>query len=302
MTKRNAWQTPILKIDRSLEHPLELSQALSVLSRRLASHSETPALDAQVLAAQTLGKSRSWVLAHPEVHISPTQLGWLDLAAQRLEAGEPLPYVLGKWEFYGLSFSISPAVLIPRPETELLVEQALTWCRGRNENRPLIADIGTGSGCIAISLAYHLPDTHLIASDLSEAALRVARQNVHQHQVASQVALIQADLLAPFAHASFDLICANLPYIPTSILRQLAVSASEPTLALDGGIDGLDILRRFLGQIENCVKPGGLLLAEIEATQGPVVLETAQRMFPTAKVSIHPDLAGKDRLLSVHLR
>lgn len=275
---------------------------LTALSQRLSPNSETHSLDAQVLAASAVGRSRSWVLAHPEAQITPAQINWLEQAAQRLEAGEALPYVLGKWEFYSLLFTITPDVLIPRPETELLVEQALEWRRRRNPGPLRIADIGTGSGCIAISLACQLPGNQVVASDLSEAALRVAQQNVYQHGVAAQVALVQADLLAPFQHGCFDLVCANLPYIPTNMLRQMEVYSREPTLALDGGSDGLELIRRLLSQAEACMAPGGLLLAEIEATQGPAALGYAQSILPATHITLHQDLAGKDRLLSVEWR
>ena len=160
----------------------------------------------------------------------------------RLESGQPLPYVLGAWEFYGLTFELTPDVLIPRPETELLVEQALEWLADRPA--PLLAaDVGTGSGCIAISLAVHAPQLRLLASDLSWPALQVARSNLARHRVEGQISLLQCDLLPPLS-LPFDLLVANLPYIPSPVLPGLKLSLSEPPLALDGGLDGLDFIRR----------------------------------------------------------
>jgi release factor glutamine methyltransferase len=221
---------------------------------------------------------------------------------QRRITGEPLPYILGWWEFFGLEFSVSPAVLIPRPETELLVEHALAWLRtARHQaNRNMrAADIGTGSGCIAVSLASHAPGIVIVAVDISRAALEVTRNNVRHHQVEKLVQLVQGDLLGPFASQTFDLICANLPYISTPALAELTIFGREPTLALDGGLDGLSLIRTILAQARQNLAPGGLLLLEIEVTQGQAVQDLASRAFPEAAVSLHQDLAGNDRLIAI---
>ena len=209
--------------------------------------------------------------------------------------------MLGEWEFYGLTFELTPDVLIPRPETELLVEQALEWLADRPA--PLLAaDVGTGSGCIAISLAVHAPRLRLLASDLSWRALQVARGNLARHRVEGQISLLQCDLLPPLS-VPLDLLVANLPYIPSAVLPGLSVSLSEPPLALDGGLDGLDVIRRLLlsaapGQ-RPCLAPGGLLLLEIEASQGQAALSLARQSFPGAEIRLLPDLAGHDRALYV---
>jgi release factor glutamine methyltransferase len=188
---------------------VEISQALSRLKARLEPVSDTASLDAQVLLAHVVGRPRSWVMAHPEAALSPEQQADLEELASRLETGAPLPYVLGHWEFFGLDFLVTPAVLIPRPETELLVDQAIKWLQ-LHPVRRRVAEVGTGSGCIAISLARNLPGLRLLASDLSWPALQVARTNARRHHVAGQVDFILCDLL-PGASASCDLICANLP-------------------------------------------------------------------------------------------
>lgn len=266
------------------------------------------------MLAHVLGKPRSWVLAHPEATLTEKQSQVWEESLRLLERGIPLPYILGHWEFFGLDFIVTPAVLIPRPETELLVEQAIAGCGMRiaeslppaihNPNSEIAwaADVGTGSGCIAISLAVLLPNLQVIATDISLPALQVARRNAHKHSVAERIHFVQTDLISPFlSHASapFHLICANLPYIPTRTLRALPVFGREPTLALDGGVDGLDCIRRILDDARRCLAPDGLLLLEIEESQGEAARRLAGEAFPEREVGVLPDLAGRDRLLVV---
>ena len=276
---------------------IQISDILPELHTRLSSVSQTPLLDAQVLLGHVLGRTRTWVLAHPEAHLSSAQEQALRDALTRLEAGQPLPYVLGHWEFYGLDFFITPETLIPRPETELLVEHALSWSRTRT--KPLRAvDIGTGSGCIAISVALNASNVHVLGCDLSLTALQVAIASANRHGVSGKVDFVQCDLLPP-VKVQFDLICANLPYIPTETLHSLKVYQREPELALDGGEDGLVQIRRLLNEAETALAPGGLLLLEIEASSGAAVHSLAREAFPKADVLVLPDLAGRDRLISV---
>ncbi len=275
---------------------------LEKIVKRLSTVSETAVLDAQVLLAHILDQPRTWVVAHPEVEIPPEYQERLNAAVQRLEEGEPLPYILGYWEFCARRFEVTPQVLIPRPETELLVERALRWLH-RFPQRRWVADVGTGSGCIAVSLAAEIRDVQIVATDISLPALRVARRNAIRHGVQDRVHLLQCDLLplpsAGFAYRRFDLICANLPYIPTPLLRQLKVARHEPLLALDGGSDGLNLIRRLLKLAPAWLALGGMLLMEIEASQGAAVLSLAYDMFESAQIHLHTDLAGQDRLLEV---
>ena len=300
-----------------------VSHRLKEITDILTSASETPALDAQVLLAYILEKPRAWLLAYPEAELSPKQEKQLLQTVQRLQNGEPLPYILGHWEFFGLDFIVTPAVLIPRPETELLIEQALEWLRSR-PSAHIAADIGTGSGCIAVSLAVHASNLHFLATDLSLAALEIARLNARRHKVADQIDFLQADLLKPLNverltdtnnpltdtnnpladriyPPTFNLIIANLPYIPTSTLLDLAVYGREPSQALDGGPDGLGLIRRLLADAPRVLAPGGLLLLEIENRQGPIAKLLAQNAFPYANVSVIPDLAGHDRLVRIEI-
>ncbi len=270
---------------------------LDSIAGRLAGISESAALDAQVLLAHILGHSRAWVFAHPEFELTAEQTCALERAVDRLQAGEPLPYILGHWEFYAADFVITPAVLIPRPETELLVETALAWLRA-NPGRRLAADVGTGSGCIAISLAAHVESLCILASDISGAALDVARQNARRHGVDDRVHQVQADLL-PATRRPFDLICANLPYIPGAKLAELRVAQWEPRLALDGGADGLVLVEGLLAEARRGLARGGLMLLEIEASQGVSGRELARCAFPGAEVDVMVDLAGHDRLIRI---
>ena len=261
--------------------------------------SDTAHLDAQVLVAHALGKTRSWVLAHPEAIITPEEKQRLDELLDRLGEGEPLPYLLGRWEFYGLEFTITPDVLIPRPETELLVEQAITWLRSKLAAL-LAADVGTGSGCIAISLAVHAPHLKVIASDISLPALRVAYANAARHRVDERVFCAQSDML-PATGRAFNLVCANLPYIPSAELARLKVYRREPTLALDGGPDGLRAIRKLLYGLAGRLAEEALLLLEIEETVGEAAKALAMNFYPQARVDLLQDVAEKDRLVRVVL-
>ncbi len=276
---------------------------LDSVAARLLPWSDTPELDAQVLLAHVLGKTRAWLLAHPTAPLEPQQSAVLDDRIQQLERGMPLPYVLGHWEFFGLDFDLTPDVLIPRPETELLVERAIAWLQ-RTPGRHLVADIGTGSGCIAVAIAAHLPNVHFLATDISLAALKVARHNAQKHRVPERIAFLQCDLLPPYpnhlpASLRFDLICANLPYIPTQELHRLPIYGREPTLALDGGPDGLEPFRRVLKLAPRWLAPGGMMLLEIESTKGLQVLSLAYDAFETAVIRLKQDPAGRDRLLEI---
>lgn len=282
-----------------------LAALLADITARLAPLSDTPHLDASVLLAHLVGKPRTWVLAHPEAALTAEQRAALESALARLARGEALPHVLGRWEFYGLDLELTPEVLIPRPETELLVERAIRWLR-RSPRRRLVADVGTGCGCIAVAVAMNVPAAHIIATDISLAALNVAARNVRKYGLARRVDLVQCDLLPPHPEplptaSRFDLICANLPYIPTRTLRRLPVYRRAPSAALNGGADGLDLIRRLLHIAPQWLAPGGMILLEIEASQGLAALSLVYDAFEHARVSLHQDLAGHDRLVRIEL-
>ena len=254
---------------------------------------------ALILLAHVLQKPKTWVLAHPNFHLNPDQKAYLEQLVSRLQQGEPLPYLTGKQAFFGLDFAVSPSVLIPRPETELLVEQALSWLDSHPDAKHAL-DVGTGSGCIAVTLATRKPWLTITATDLSPAALEIAKQNAATHQVTAQIAFEQADLFSS-GDQTFDLVCANLPYIPTSKLGQVNTLAFEPTLALDGGADGLSLIRRLLDQLPPKLNAPALVLLETEATLGAESLALAKTAFPKADVSLLQDLAGLDRLVRIEI-
>ena len=278
---------------------------LSDITDHLTSISDTPALDASVLLAHIIGKPRTWVLAHPELALTSVQQAQLNASLARLARGESFPYVLGHWEFFGLDFEITPDVLIPRPETELLVERAIAWLQ-ESPVRQTVADVGTGSGSIAVSIAVSLPAVRVLATDISLRALGVARRNAIKFDVNHQIDFVQCDLLpghipSLLTDYHFDLICANLPYIPTAALRSLPIYGREPTLALDGGDDGLALIRRLLDVGPEWLAPNAMMLIEIESTLGAQVLSLAHDRLPEATLHLHQDLAGQDRLLEIML-
>jgi release factor glutamine methyltransferase len=260
---------------------------------------DTPQLEAQLLGSLVLGKPRAWLLAHTDLSLSPDQLARLTECLNQRLNHIPLPYITGSWEFFGLDFFVSPHVLIPRPETELLVTHAIDWLK-RHPQRRTALEIGSGSGCISISLAVNMPDLNLIAVDISGLALGLSIRNTRHHQVEGQISFLQSDLASAVA-GRFDLICANLPYIPTPKLAGLEVSRFEPRLALDGGPDGLDLVRSLLTDSPRLIKPGSLLLFEIEAGQGESALAAARSIFPQADCQVYADLAGLPRLLSIEV-
>jgi release factor glutamine methyltransferase len=276
---------------------------LSDTTDRLAAISDTPALDASVLLARILGKTRTWVMAHPELTLTADQQQQLENSLARLESGEPFPYVLGQWEFFGMDFDITPDVLIPRPETELLVEKAIAWMQESGVRRT-VADVGTGSGIIAIAIAVSIPDARILATDISPAALQIAQNNARKHRVEERIHFTECDILPPHPRSlpteeHFDLLCANLPYIPTKALHNLPVYGREPVLALDGGADGLDLFRKLMRRAPEWMAPNSLILLEIEATLGVKALNLACDMFSRAEIHLHKDLTGRDRLLEI---
>jgi len=280
---------------------VSLGNWLHAAIRLLGVSTERPMAEAQWLAAYGLERGRAWVAAHPEVILDEEQQHRLDELLQRRVAGEPLPYILGEWEFYGLRLRVSPAVLIPRPETELLIEDGLAWL-AENPSRRRAADVGTGSGCIAAALAMRVHDLRLVAVDLSGAALRVARQNFAALGLLGRVNLVQGDLLSPVV-GPFDLVCANLPYIPRSMLTELTVAKTEPLLALDGGEDGLCLIDALLRDAPRWMLPGGLMLLEIEQGQGDAAVALAKQLLgEQVEVKLVRDLAGLAREVWIRWR
>lgn len=264
---------------------------------RLRAVSETPALDADLLLCEALGIGRAALLAHLDDVISGAGAAQFEAWLARAAAGEPIAYILGKRGFFDRDFAVTPAVLIPRPETELLLEQALAWAKTHIVR--LAVDIGTGSGALAVTFAAHAPETAVIAADISPEALAVARANARQHGVSERITFLQGDLLEPLIARGLrpGLIMANLPYIPEGELPALAVTRFEPRLALAGGPDGLDLVRRLLEQAAALCAPDALLLLEIGAGQGEAALAAARERLPLREAAVLRDYAGHDRIV-----
>ena len=271
---------------------------LNKIHKEISPKVQSPSLAAQVILGEVLDRPRAWLLTHPDPALTPVQQRQLSAMIQDLKQGIPLPYVIGHWEFYRADFVVSPAVMIPRPETEYLVKHALGWLEDRPSRRKA-ADIGTGTGCISISLAREIPDLKILAGDLSWDALQIARQNIHRHRVSHQIELINMDLLSGI-RTRLDLITANLPYIPTRKLSRLTVANHEPRIALDGGQDGLQTIGRILETAPPYLTPGGLLLLEIDEDTGKESLQLASNLGSAFQVQLEQDLAGQDRYLILH--
>jgi release factor glutamine methyltransferase len=275
-----------------------IARALIWASGQLRAASATPRLDAELLLAHTLGWGRSRVLAEREAPLTEAQRAAFCALVARRAALEPVAYLTGHKEFYGLDFLVDRNVLVPRPETELLVDLALQHARRVPSGRPaLIADIGTGSGCIAVAMAVHLPEASVYATDIATGALGVAGRNAERHAVAERVRLIEGDLLSALPEA-VDLLLSNPPYTVLSEIDE-GVRRHEPYLALDGGREGMQVYRRLLAAAPASLRRGGAAMLEIGAAQGEAVMRLAQAHFPAARIAIHKDLAGLDRVVVI---
>jgi release factor glutamine methyltransferase len=279
---------------------MRIDGALAQAATHLANQGvESPRLDSELLLAYVLDANRAAILARPEQQLTPKQLtSFRDLVVRRGNR-EPLAYIVGHREFYGLDILVDDRVLIPRPETELLVEHALDIA-SRMPASLRIADVGAGSGAIAVSLAVQLPEATLYALDHSAEALDLLAENARRYHVADRVHCLHSDLLATLA-GPVDLITANLPYVTTDEWQELApeIRTYEPRAALDGGPDGLDLIGRLLATAGAYLRPAGAILLEIGAGQGVAVTALARKHFPHACVRLVQDYAGLDRLVTV---
>ena len=235
---------------------------------------ESSRLDAELLLAHVLGKARRWLWTYPDVQISAKDEAAFVVLLERRRRREPLPYLLGEWEFYGRSFTVSPAVLVPRPETELLVEAVLSWAR--RHDAALMVDVGTGSGVIAVTCALELTAARFYAIDLSVDALAMAQANAERHGVAERITWLQGDLLQPvraMGGPPVDAIVANLPYIAEEEMSSLMpeVRDYEPRMALAAGAGGLQLIRRLIEESPAILRSGGLLAMELGCGQAEQV-------------------------------
>lgn len=275
-----------------------LRQAMATLAEAATpSH----ALAAELLLMHALGRDRAWVYAHPEAVLDNEVAQRFSMLVKERAAGVPTQYLTGKQEFWGLEFEVTPAVLIPRPETEHVMEVVLERLgEQRRQGNLRIADIGTGSGCIAVALARELPNGEILATDVSNAALEVARRNAEQHGVSGRIHFAKYDLLGAAGEARrFDLIVSNPPYVARNEEAQLQreVREHEPEQALYGGPTGVEIYSRLVDEAASCLESGGLLAVEI----GYGASERAQQLLDRARwenIHVANDLAGIPRVIS----
>jgi release factor glutamine methyltransferase len=285
---------------------MTIREALEQATHTLAGRSNAR-LDAQVLLSYVLDAERSQLYAYPERTLTPDQEQRFLALIERRVRGEPVAYLTGHKEFYGLDFLVDKRVLIPRPETELLVEAALIICRQMFDagRTPIVADIGTGSGIIPITLAVLEPRLpYLYATDISADALAVAYLNCQLHHVEQRVRLLQGDLLSPLPEA-IDLLTANLPYVGIDEITELSLDVRdyEPQLALFSGSGGLDLLERFFMEVRQTDKlaQGAVLLLEIGYRQRELLTSLLHEIWPQARITFTKDYAGWDRVLQVCL-
>ena len=258
---------------------------------------ETPRLDAEVLLAHVLEKPRIYLYVHYDQPLDPEELAAYRGFVRRRAAREPVAYLVGEREFMGLTFAVSPAVLVPQPDTEALVSEARKRLQGKSGVR--IADVGTGSGAIALSLLHALPDLTAAAVDVSAAALKVARENADRFGLTDRVMFYEGDLLAPLLGQTFDAVLSNPPYIPRGDIAALPPEVqAEPRLALDGGADGLDFYRRLVREAAAFLRPDGFLAVEAGRGEAAVISELA-RTNGWTEVEITKDLAGIDRVVTM---
>jgi release factor glutamine methyltransferase len=303
-----------------------IRETMTAATERLReSGSESARLDAEVLLGWATGVDRATVVAYPEAPIGSDQAARFASALDRRAAGEPVAYIRGLKEFHGLAFGVDRRALIPRPETEAIVDAAIGEVMRRLAERPgeagagpgrggdpvRVADVGTGSGAIAVALAVALRSRHvtmgrnvtILATDASAEALDLARENAVGHGAADGMRFVEADLLPvvlPADASPFDVILANLPYVRTDAIDGLPIAASfEPRSALDGGPDGLDLIRALLGRLPTALTHDGVALLEIGADQGGLAPGAVAALLPGWRATVEPDLAGLPRVLRV---
>ena len=285
------------------DHRRTLLQSLESVRAKLRAHGISEwQIEADVLLRHVIRVARSDFLSlvyGGDTHLTQAQALRLSELVERRLGGEPLSYIVGRREFYGLDLEANESVLIPRQETELLVELALEYLASMDERHgpPTVVDVGTGSGAVALAVAAHADSARVIGVDISPSALTVAMRN-RDRLLGSGVEFVLGDLLTAIA-APVDIIVSNPPYIPNGTLTSLAVEIRrEPTIALDGGTDGLDHFRRLVFQASERLSPGGALIVELMPEQMDTATEIARRMMPNiTSVSIRPDLMGNSRAL-----
>lgn len=283
--------------------------------------SDEAEIEAELLLMHAMRADRVRLFQRLNDALPPRVLATYRRYLDRRAAHEPVAYITRRREFFGLEFEVTPAALIPRPETEVLVELVIGWVRRQRADDPVsIADVGVGCGTIAVALARELPQSRVFAIDTSKRALRLAERNARRHGVDGRIEFLHGSLLTPLSSAHpepksgasrtssrralgrrVDVIASNLPYVRTGDWHQLPpeIREHEPRRSLDGGPDGLRLIRRLLRQAPHYLTPGGALFAEIGDDEGPAAKAAAERCFPTSRIDVRPDLAGLDRVLVI---
>jgi release factor glutamine methyltransferase len=274
---------------------LNLRQALGSVRKALRNKDfEDASIEGEILLRHILKVERAYLFSHLDDVLTSFQEDALKKVLARRIQEEPVSYIIGHKEFYGLDFIVDNRVLIPRPESELMVEKTIEIVK--KQKITTIADIGTGSGAIAISLAVNLPDVIIHATDISKDALEVARQNCKKHRVEDRIVLLQGDLLEPLP-GTYDLIVANLPYVKTADIKEQKSLRFEPGLTLDGGEAGLDVIGKAVRQADKKLNKKGCMIIEIGQGQAESVCELIKKEYPTSVIQVYPDLAGIARII-----
>jgi release factor glutamine methyltransferase len=279
-----------------------IAEAISAAETLLAAQNiENARLDAEVLLGHVLGRNRAWIITHnPDAFDEQFRLPYEDVIERRRRR-EPMQYITGIQEFWGLPFRVTPDVLIPRPETELIVEQAVQ--RLSYLDAPLMIDLCTGSGCVAVSIARSIPQARIFATDRSAAALAVARENARGNGVADRIRFVEGDLFGPFEELDLDnrvhIITANPPYVRDSERPDLQpeVRDFEPGLALFAGPWGTEIAERIISDAPNYLRPGGSLIVEMGVGQAVTLRHAAERAEAFSQIDVLKDLAGIERVI-----
>ena len=286
-------------MDASRRSSASLAEALRAAAARLEPVAGSGRLDATLLLEHATGEDRVAFVRDGERAFAPAARQRFDALVARRLGGIPVAYLTGEAGFYGRTFAVDERVLVPRPESEHLVEELVAALRAAGAAAPAIADVGTGSGALAVTAALELPAAGVFASDVSADALAVARANAARHGVARRCTFLHGDLTAPLARfAPFAALVANLPYVPTAQVPEAPDPAGyEPRLALDGGADGLDLYRRLLAELPGLLHPNSLVLFEAAPPTLAALRHAVAAAFPRARIAVGDDYGGRPRYL-----
>lgn len=276
---------------------MNLKQALTWALKNIKKITKTPSLDAEVLLSNVVKKSKEFLYSYPEKTLTKIQEKKFKALISRRTKGEPVAYLTNNKEFYGLNFYVDKRVLVPRPETELLVNETIKLLKAKGCKLKAISDIGTGSGCIAISLAKQLPKSTILATDVSEKALQVAKINAKIHKV--KIKFFQGDLLAPLKKQKIDIIIANLPYGAKNIWENDNSIKFEPKIALYAKKSGLAIYEKFFKQIADFKLKPKYIIIEIDPSQTEAIKKIVKSALPKSQLEIKKDLARLNRIIIV---